>query len=51
MDFEIFEYKEKTDRGAFYFYLSAIGYWYIVLPFIVVIYWALLLIYDSYEDT
>jgi len=50
-DFEITEYKEKADRGAFYLYLTTISYYYMFLPFVVVIYWGLLLIYDSWQDS
>ena len=50
MDFEITDHREKPDRGVFFWYLSIIGYTYIFIPFISVVYWGVLLIYDSYDD-
>ena len=50
LDFEIFDYREKSDGGAFYYYLGMIGYTYIIFPFVAVLYWGILLIIDSSTD-
>jgi dolichol kinase len=48
IDYEITDYGEKADRGSFYMYILTISYYYMFLPFVIVIYWGVLLIYDSW---
>ena len=51
MRFELMENKPIGDRGPFFFYLGILTYWQIILPFLVVTFWGVLLIYDSVVDT
>ena len=51
MRFELMENKPISDRGPFFIYLAILTYWQIILPFLVVTFWGVLLIYDAVVDT
>ena len=51
MRFELMENKSIADRGPFFIYLAVLTYWQIILPFLIVTFWGVLLIYDSVADT